>query len=86
VATSSRKKPPVRAIRQGTVAGLIRSLAQTLRGGDERAKALRSVLERALTSPAIETAFDVFGSELPDEVFAGVFDPPRPKGWREVDL
>jgi hypothetical protein len=24
-----------------------------------------------------KTAFDVFGSELPDEAFAGVFDQPR---------
>jgi hypothetical protein len=28
----------------------------------------------------------VFGSELPDETFAGVFDQPRQGGWREVDL
>jgi hypothetical protein len=36
--------------------------------------------------PGVETAFDVFGSELPDEAFAGVFDQPRQNGWREVDL
>lgn len=67
-------------------AGLIRSLAQTLRSDDARAKALRSALEQALIDPDIETAFDVFGSDLPDDAFAGVFDLPRPKGWREVDL
>ncbi|MCP3369011.1 hypothetical protein [Bradyrhizobium cajani] len=26
----------------------------------------------------VNTAFDVFGSEFPDETFAGVFDQPRP--------
>ena len=48
-------------------AGLIRALAETLRG-------------------EMGTAFDIFGSELPDEVFAGVFDQPRQQGWRRVDL
>ena len=32
---------------------------------------------KALTHPEVKTAFDVFGSELPDEFFAGVFDQPR---------
>jgi hypothetical protein len=31
-------------------------------------------------NPEMSTAFDVFGSELPDEVFTGVFDQPRPRG------
>ena len=67
-------------------AGLMRAVAETLRGEPERAKALRSVLESTLFSPAVKTAFDVFGSDLPDQAFAGVFDQPRQKGWREVDL
>ena len=67
-------------------AGLIRAVAETLRGEPERAKALRSTLENTLVSPAVKTAFDVFGSDLPDQAFAGVFDQPRQKGWREVDL
>jgi hypothetical protein len=33
-----------------------------------------------------ETAFDVFGSELPDETLADVFDQRRQSDWREVDL
>jgi hypothetical protein len=37
-------------------------------------------------NPEMKTAFDVFGSELPDEVFADVFDQPRQRGWRRVDL
>lgn len=67
-------------------AGLIRALAQTLRGKSEKAKALRSTLEKALVGPEIKTAFDVFGSDLPDETFTGVFDQPRSREWREVDL
>jgi hypothetical protein len=66
--------------------GLIRAVAATLRGEPEKAKALRSALEKTLISPDVKTAFDVFGSDLPDAVFAGVFDQPRQKGWREVNL
>jgi len=66
--------------------GLIRALAETLRGEPKRAKALRSTLEKALIDPEIKAAFDVFGADLPDEAFAGIFDQPRPRNWREVDL
>jgi hypothetical protein len=61
-------------------------LAETLRGGDEKAEAVRSALGNALVDPEVTTAFDVFGSDLPDEVFDGVFDRPRSGGWRKVDL
>jgi hypothetical protein len=67
-------------------AGLIRALAETLRDKPEKAEALRSKLAKALSHPQVNSAFDVFGSELPDEAFAGVFDQPRQRGWREVDL
>ena len=67
-------------------AGLIRALAETLRGKAEKAEALRSALAKALIHLEVKTAFDVFGSELPDETFAGVFDQPRQRDWREVDL
>jgi hypothetical protein len=67
-------------------AGLIRALAETLRGGTEKAEALRSTLAKAVMDPRIRTAFDIFGSELPDEAFAGVFDRPRQRGWRRIDL
>ena len=67
-------------------ADLIRALAETLRGESERAKALRSTLVQSLVHPEMRTAFDVFGSDLPDEVFAGVFEQPRQKFWREIDL
>jgi hypothetical protein len=55
-------------------AGLIRALAETLRGEAEKAEALRSTLAKAVLNPEMRTAFDIFGSELPDEVFTGVFD------------
>jgi hypothetical protein len=68
-------------------AGLIRALAETLRGKAETAEALRSTLAKALIiDPEVKTAFDVFGSELPDETFADVFDQPRQRDWREIDL
>ncbi len=67
-------------------AGLIRAVAATLRSQPEKAKALRTMLEELLVDPEIGTAFDIFGSDLPDEVFAGVFDQPRRRDWREVDL
>jgi len=67
-------------------AGLIRAVAATLRGKQDSAEALRSTLEKALADPEIRTAFDVFGSDLPDEAFAGVFDQPRHRDWREIEL
>ena len=67
-------------------ADLIRALAETLRSESEKAKALRAALVTSLVYPAISTAFDVFGSDLPDEVFAGVFEQSRQKLWRKIDL
>lgn len=67
-------------------AGLIRALAQTLRGKREKAEALRSALAKALTPTSTANAFDIFGSDLPDEVFSGVLDQPRQEHWREIDL
>ena len=67
-------------------AGLIRALAETLRTDPEKAKVLRSTLQRTVLDPEVRTAFDVFGSDLPDEAFDGVFDQPRSREWRELDL
>lgn len=67
-------------------AGLIRALAQQLRGQEEKAEALRSTLANLLLHPDVKTAFDIFGSDLPDETFSGVFDQPRQNDWREVEL
>ena len=67
-------------------AGLIRALAQALRSKAKEADVLRSRLTKALMHPEVNTAFDIFGSELPDEAFAGVFEQPRQRDWRKVDL
>lgn len=99
MATSSQKKASTthrrRALARGFVrvevqaakgdAGLIRVLAETLRDS-KRAKAVRSALAQALIDPQVKTAFDVFGSDLPDEAFDGIFDQPRPKNWRKLEL
>jgi hypothetical protein len=66
--------------------GLIRALAETLRTKPQEAAALRTALANKLIHPEIKSAFDVFGSELPDEAFTGVFDQPRQRDWRKVDL
>lgn len=66
--------------------GLIKALTRALRGEPTRAQALRSTLEKALADPEVATAFDVFGSDLPDEAFAQLFDQPRGRDWRQVDL
>src|SRR5213080_1846463 len=65
---------------------LIRAVAETLRGKSRQAEELRSTLTKVLIAPEMKTAFDVFGSELPDEVFSGVFDQPRQQRWRGVEF
>ena len=65
---------------------LIWALAETLRGNAARADAIRSPLSAALMGQEAKTAFDIFGSELPDEAFAGVFDQPRHRQSREIDF
>jgi hypothetical protein len=42
-------------------------------------------VEKALIDPEVKNAFDVFGSDLPDDAFARVFDQTRAQEWREVD-
>ena len=65
---------------------LIKAMTNALRGEPARAAALRSALARALEDPDPQTAFDVFGSDLPDAAFDQVFDQPRQRSWRQVDL
>jgi hypothetical protein len=66
--------------------GLIKAVADILRDKTDRARALRATLESALADPQGMTAFEVFGSDLPDSVFEGVFDELRLPRWREIDL
>ena len=73
-----------------TDAVLIRALADVLlRGEPSRVATLRAALREALIGPQVRTAFDIFGSDLTDEAFDGVFDAPRGRPqdrWRSVDL
>ena len=66
--------------------GLIRALAHALCSEPQKAQSLRATLEKELVESEIRTAFDVFGSDLPDEAFAGIFDQPRQREWREFEL
>jgi hypothetical protein len=67
-------------------APLLRAVANILRVESEKAKSLRSTLVKVLAHAEVRTAFDVFGSDLPDEMFSGVFDQPRQQLWREANL
>lgn len=67
-------------------AGLIRALAEALRNEPEKAATLRAALVKSLMNPEVKNAFDVFGSDLSDDAFAGIFDQPRQRHWRRVDL
>src|SRR5262249_13294516 len=67
-------------------ADLIRALAEILRGNADKAEAIRSTLVQTLVHPKVKTAFDIFGSGLPDEAFAGVFERPRQRNWRRIDM
>lgn len=58
-------------------ADLIRASVGTLRNESEKANVLRLRLVNGLVDSRIKTAFDVFGSDLPDEVFAEVFEQLR---------
>jgi hypothetical protein len=46
----------------------------------------RSKPNNAATKREIRTAFDAFGSDLPDEAFDEIFDQPRQHGWREIEF
>lgn len=65
---------------------LIRQIAQELRGDAQRAGLLREKLKASLGAQRARTAFDIFGSDLPDETFDDVFERDRGTGWRDVEL
>lgn len=69
-----------------TDAPLIRAVAEALRGDPTRAGLLRQAIASALPPDEPRNAFDIFGSDLPDETFDGVFETARSDRWREIDL
>jgi hypothetical protein len=64
-------------------AAIVRDLAAILRGEATAAQAIRSQLRAIVSQPRAAAVFDIFGSDLPDSYFDGVFehdrhgDPPR---------
>lgn len=90
--TTHRRKAQARGLARVEVQAprsdgvLIRALAEALRNNPKRAASIRAAVRQALGQEEPKTAFDIFGSSLPDEAFAGVFDQPRQKRWRAVDL
>ena len=70
-----------------TDAPILRDLAAVLRGDADRARAVRDQLQSIIAKSPATSALDIFGSDLPDAYFEGVFesarraDPPR-----DVDL
>jgi hypothetical protein len=68
-------------------AALVRDLAAVLRGSPEAARALRVQLRATIAQPRASAVFDLFGSDLPDAYFDGVFEQDRRGDLpRDVDL
>lgn len=100
MATSSQRKASANHRKRITARGLVRvevqaspadirllrEIARGLRREGHAAGELRRKLQRAMGEKAAHTGFDIFGSDLPDEVFAGVFEQQRDTNWRDIDL
>jgi hypothetical protein len=68
-------------------AALLRDLAAILRGESEAAQALRAQLRTAVAGPRASAVFDIFGSDLPDAYFDGVFEEDRRSDMpRDVEM
>lgn len=68
-------------------AALLRDLATVLRGKPAVAQALRDQLRGIVAGPRASSVFDIFGSELPDAYFDGVFEHDRRGDMpRDVEL
>ena len=59
-------------------AAILRGLAAILRD-DSAAHAVRDKLRVAVGRPSVDKIFDLFGCELPDAYFDGVFERSRAK-------
>jgi hypothetical protein len=79
-------RPATGPVRRIDDTELIARILDGLRGDPGEAQRLRERLHAALDETGRATAIDLFGSDLPDDAFDGVFDQPRQKGWREVEL
>ncbi len=70
----------------GVDAALLKKVAAILRGDVEAAQAMRAQLRSAVAKPRAGGVFDLFGSDLPDDLFEGVFEADRRDLPRDVDL
>jgi hypothetical protein len=71
----------------GVDAGMLRDLAAILRGEAKAAQATRAQLRSVVAGPRAAAVFDIFGSDLPDACFDGVFEQGRRSGMpRDVQL
>jgi hypothetical protein len=59
-------------------AGILRDIAAILRGKTDAAKAMRNQLRLVVARTRVATVFDIFGSDLPEAYFDGVFEHNRP--------
>lgn len=66
--------------------GLVREIATVLRGEVPEAKTARDRMREVIVSSRPRSALDLFGSDLPDEYFEGVFDQDRSEFPRDIDL
>ena len=58
-------------------AATLRDLAAILRSNSDAAQAMRNQLRSVVAKPRADTVFDIFGSDLPDAYFDGVFEQSR---------
>ena len=71
----------------GVDAALIRDVAAVLRGEPVAAQAMRAKLRTAVERPRTIGVFDIFGADLDDAAFDGVFEAGGRRDLpRDVDL
>jgi hypothetical protein len=68
-------------------AGIVRGVAAILRSQSDAAQTMRNQLRAVVLKPRVDNVFDIFGSDLPDAYFDGVFDQRRKDDApRDIDL
>lgn len=68
-------------------AQIVRDLAAVLRGNSEAAQAMRVQLRSVVAKPRTASALEIFGSDLPDACFEGVFEQARRNDMpRDIEL
>ncbi len=67
-------------------AQILRDVAAILRGKSSAAQAMCAQLRSVVAKPRAESVFDIFGSDLPDGYFEGVFDQGRQLDTPRADV